>query len=338
VSKKFSLTIKDVAKEAGVSVSTVSRVLNDKDDVSPETYTKVQEVIQKLGYASSLAAKGMRSRRTNVIGLVVPDVSDSFTIQVMKGINMAIQELGQDLIVYTGGDSTKTSWPAREQQYVSLLNGSITDGIIVVAPTATTFATVHPLVAVDPHPEETEFPSVIAANRVGALAVMEYLIGLGHRRIGFIGGRTDLQSALRRFQGYKDGLHQANLPVEQELIQPGDFTQECGYTGAKKLLSFSNPPTAIFAANDQSAIGVMHAAQDAGLRIPEDLSVVGFDNIPEAAYIGRGLTTVDQFIGRMGYIAVKTLFNVLENNPFEKLHRVDTELIIRNSCQPPRPD
>ncbi len=327
-------TIRDVAKVAGVSVSTVSRVLNDKDDVSTDTYAKVQEVIQDLGYASSLAAKGMRSRRTNVIGLVVPDVGDSFTIQVMKGVNRAIQELEQDLIVFTGGNHAIRSWPAREQQYVSLLNGSITDGIILVAPTATVFATPHPLVAVDPHPEETEFSSVIATNRVGALALMEYLIQLGHRRIGFIGGRTDLQSALRRFQGYKDGLCRANLPLEQVLIQPGDYTRESGYTGAQKLLSLSDRPTAIFAANDQSAIGVIHAAQEMGLRVPEDLSVAGFDNIPEAGYIGGGLTTVDQFIDKMGYIAVEMLLKLIEDKPVEKLLRMDTQLIIRNSCLP----
>jgi LacI family transcriptional regulator len=333
--KKSPLTIRDVAREAGVSVSTVSRVLNDKDDVSSDTYSKVQTIIQQLGYASSLAAKGMRSRRTNVIGLVVPDVSDSFTIQVMKGVNRAIQELGQDLIVYTGGRSALSLWPVREQQYVNLLNGSITDGIIVVAPTATTFSTVHPLVAVDPHPETTEFPAVIATNRVGALALMEYLIKLGHRRIGFISGRTDLQSALRRFQGYKDGLCQAQLAFEPELIQPGDFTHECGYAGAQRLLSLAEPPTAIFAANDRSAIGVIHAAQALGVRVPEELSVVGFDNIPEAAYIGGGLTTVDQFIDKMGYLAVQMLYDLLENKPIEQyLHRVDTQLIIRNSCQP----
>ena len=339
MSQKTIPTIRDVAQVAGVSVSTVSRVLNDKDDVAPETYEKIQTVIQQLGYTSSLAAKSMRSRRTNVIGLVVPDVGDPFTIQVMRGVNRAIQEFGHDLIVYTGGNSMITSWPIREQQYVSLLNGSITDGIIVVAPTAVTFPTIHPLVAVDPHPEDTEFPSVIATNRIGALAAMEYLIKLGHRRIGFIGGRTDLQSALRRFQGYKDGLRQADLPVAQELIQPGDYTHECGYIGAQKLLGIANPPTAIFAANDQSAMGVIHAALEAGLRVPEDLSVMGFDNIPEASYIGGGLTTVDQFIDKMGYLAVQMLVDLQEKSPRENyLHRVDTKLIIRNTCQALNPN
>jgi LacI family transcriptional regulator len=336
VGQKSVVTIRDVAKAAGVSVSTVSRVLNNKDDVAPETYEKIQRVIEALGYTSSLAAKGMRSRRTNVIGLTMPDVGDPFTIQVMKGVNQAIQEFGYDLIVYTGGNSTTCPWPTREQQYVSLLNGSITDGIIVVTPTATTFSTTYPLVAVDPHPESTGFPSVIATNRAGALAAMEYLISLGHRRIGFIGGRTDLQSALRRFQGYKDSLRQANLPIDPELIQSGDFTRQAGYTGAQKLLSLSNPPTAIFATNDQSAIGVIEAAQEAGVRVPEDLSVVGFDNIPEAAYINGGLTTVDQFIDKMGYIAVQMLVNLLADKPIENyLHHVDTKLIIRNTCQAP---
>jgi LacI family transcriptional regulator len=332
--QKLVVTIRDVARTAGVSVSTVSRVLNDKDDVAPETYEKVQRVIGELGYTSSLAAKGMRSRRTNVIGLTMPDVGDPFGIQVMKGVNQAIQEFGYDLIVYTGGDSTSRPWPIHEQQYVSLLNGSITDGIIVVTPTATTFSTAYPLVAVDPHPECTNFPAVIATNRVGALAAMEYLIGLGHQRIGFIGGRIDLQSALRRFQGYKDGLRQANLPTDQALIQSGDFTRQAGYTGAQELLSLSNPPTAIFAANDQSAIGVIEAAQEAGVRVPEDLSVMGFDNIPEAAYVNGGLTTVDQFIDTMGYMAVEMLVNLIQKNPIESLlHRVPTQLIVRNTCR-----
>jgi LacI family transcriptional regulator len=339
VNQKSVVTIRDVAKTAGVSVSTVSRVLNNKDDVAQETYEKVQRVIGTLGYTSSLAAKGMRSRRTNVVGLTMPGVGDPFTIQVMKGVNQAIKEFGYDLIVYTGGSSPTCTWSIRERQYVSLLNGSITDGIIVVTPTATAFSTSYPLVAVDPHPESTGFPSVTATNRTGAMAAMEYLISLGHRRIGFIGGRTDLQSALRRLQGYKDSLRRANLPIDPELIQPGDFSRQAGYTGAQKLLSLSNPPTAIFATNDQSAIGVIEAAQEAGVHIPEELSVVGFDNIPEASYVNGGLTTVDQFIDKMGYIAAQMLVNLIADKPIENhLHRVDTKLIIRNTCRALNPN
>ena len=331
---KRTVTIQDVAEAAGVSVSTVSRVLNDKDDVAPETYEKVQKVIEDLSYTSSLAAKSMRSRRTNVIGLIMPDVEFPFAIQVMKGVNRAITELDYDLIVYTGGDIKKESSADREQRYVSLLNSGITDGVIVVTPAATTFSTASPVVVVDPNNEGPDCPAVIATNRAGALAVMEYLVGLGHRRIGFIGGRPELQSAVQRLQGYKDGLRQAGIPLDPELIQAGDYSTETGMICAQKLLNLSDPPTAIFAANDQSAIGVIKAAQEAGLHVPDDLSVVGFDNIPEAAYIHPGLTTIDQSVDKMGYVATEMLISLVQGESLDSnLHRMPTQLIIRDSCR-----
>jgi LacI family transcriptional regulator len=328
------VTIRDVADAAGVSVSTVSRVLNDKDDVAAETYEKVQGVITELGYASSLAARSMRSRRTNVIGLIVPDVEDSFSIQVMKGVNAAIMKLDYDLIIYTSGSIKKRSAAERERHFVALLNGSITDGLIIVTPATTSFSTAAPVVAIDPNNESPECPAVIATNHAGALAAMEYLIGLGHRRIGFISGRPDLQSAQQRVQGYGDALCQAGIALNPDLIAVGDFTTQTGRHCARRLLSLPQRPTAIFAANDQSAIGAIEAACEVGLRIPEDLSVVGFDNIPEAAYVNPGLTTVDQFIDRMGYAATEMLIRLvqgesLDNDPFH----MPTKLVIRDSCR-----
>jgi LacI family transcriptional regulator len=331
---KRSVTIRDVAQAAGVSVSTVSRVLNDKVDVSPETYEKVKRVIRELGYTSSLAAKSMRSRRTNVIGLIMPDVEQPFPIEVMKGVNRAITEFDYDLIVYTNGDITKNSTVQREQHYVALLNNSITDGVIVVTPAATTFHTASPVVAVDPHYESSDYPSVIGVNREGALQAMEYLISLGHRRIGFIGGRPDLQSAIRRLQGYKDALAGANIPLDQELIQTGDFLMPTGFTCAKKLLSLPRPPAAIFAANDQSALGALQAVREAGQRVPDDVSLVGFDNISEAAFANPGLTTVDQSIGEMGYIATRMLISLIQGEQLENnVYKMPTQLVIRESCR-----
>lgn len=331
---KRAVTIQDVAKAAGVSVSTVSRVLNDKDDVAYETYEKVQDVIQELGYTSSLAAKSMRSRKTNVIGLIMPDVEQPFPIQVMKGVNRAIAELDYDLIVYTSGGIKKDSSADRERHYVSLLNGSIADGVIVVTPAATTFSTAAPVVAVDPNNVCPDCPAVIANNRIGAMAAMEHLINLGHRCIGFIGGRPDLQSAVRRLQGYQDALRQADIPLAPELIQVGDYSTETGFVCARQLLNLSKPPTAIFAANDQSAMGVLEAAREAGLRVPDDLSVVGFDNIPEAAYSNPALTTVDQFIDKMGYVATEMLIGLIQGEPLESdLYKMPTQLIVRDSCQ-----
>ncbi|MEW5960079.1 MAG: LacI family DNA-binding transcriptional regulator [Chloroflexota bacterium] len=338
-SGKSTLTIQDVARAAGVSVSTVSRVLNDKDDVAIETYEKVQRVIDELGYASSLAAKSMRSHKTNVIGLIVPDLEQAFCLNVVKGINRAIEQLDYDLLVYTGGDSPNRSWAVRERQYVSLLNGSITDGIIVVTPTAETFSTHYPLVAVDPHLDSADFPAVIATNYVGALSAMEYLLGLGHRRIGFIGGRPDLQSAIRRLQGYQDSLRQANLSLDPDLIQIGDFTQETGYRCAQKLLALPVRPTAIFAANDKSAIGAIEAITEIGLKVPEDMSIVGFDNVEEASFVNGGLTTVDQFITDMGRVAVEMLVKIIQNQPLEnQLFRMPTKLMVRNTCQALEPE
>jgi LacI family transcriptional regulator len=331
---KVTVTIQDVAKAAGVSVSTVSRVLNDKTDVAYDTLAKVQRVISELGYTSSLAAKSLRSRRTNIIGLIMPDLEEAFSIQVVKGVNRAIRELNYDLLVYTGGNPARDHWAAREQHYVSLLNGSIVDGTIVVTPTAVTFTTQFPLVAVDPHLDSTEFPAVISTNRAGALAAMEYLASLGHRRIGFIGGRSDLQSATRRLLGYKDGLQQAKLPFDPELVEIGDFSQATGYLCAQRLLALPNRPTAIFAANDKSALGVIEAAQEIGLHIPNDLSVVGFDNILETPQVQGGLTTVDQFIDRMGYIAVEMLVNLIQGSSLDSnLYKIPTRLIVRGSCR-----
>jgi LacI family transcriptional regulator len=331
--KRCTATIHDVAREAGVSVSTVSRVLNNKDDVALETSEKVQGVIDELGYISSLAARGMRSRRTNVIGLIMPDVASLYGVEVMRGVNQAIAQLDYDLIIYTNGDIRKYGTAEREGRYVVLLNGSITDGVIVVTPAVKDFSTETPIVVIDPNNESPECPALIATNRAGALAAMTYLTGLGHRRIGFITGRLDLVSASRRLQGYTDGLAACGIPVKEELIQVGDYNTETAVGCARVLLSLPEPPTAIFAANDMSAIGVYQVAQEMGVRIPQELSVVGFDNIRESAFLNPPLTTVDQFIADMGTIAVEMVVKLVKGETLERnLHEIPTQLVVRDSC------
>jgi len=332
---KRAATIQDVAREAGVSVSTVSRVLNGKDDVASETCEKVLGVIAELSYASSLAARGMRSRRTNVIGLIMPDVASPYCIEVMRGVNQAIAQSNYDLIVYTTGDVRKYGTADQERRYVSLLNGSITDGVIVVTPAATAFSTDAPLVAIDPNNESPDCPSIIATNRAGALAAMTYLTGLGHHRIGFITGRLELVSASRRLRGYQEGLAASGIPLDEELVQISDYTTETAVERTRKLLTLANPPTAIFASNDMSAIGVYQAAQEVGVRIPEDLSVVGFDNLRESTYLKPALTTVDQFISEMGSLATEMVVKLIKGETLERnLHKIPTQLVIRESCLP----
>jgi LacI family transcriptional regulator len=331
---KTSVTIHDVAIAAGVSVSTVSRVLNNKSDVSPETARRIRLVIDDLGYASSLAARSLRSHKTNVIGIIMPNMDHAYSLQVLKGVSLAVMEAGYDLLAYTSGNRTLRTRAAWEQQQVALLNSSITDGVIVVTPFAHALRTNGPLVAIDPHNQGADFPAVISTNRAGVIAAMEYLLGLGHRRIGFIGGRPDLQSSQRRLQGYLDSLAQAQIAVDPALIQMGDYNRATGYTCAQQLLALAVRPTAIFAANDNMALGVMAAAKEAGVAVPQDLSVIGFDNIPETAAADPALTTVDQALETMGRLAVAILFQGIAGEQLvELLHKVQTTLVVRKSCQ-----
>lgn len=336
-----AVTIRDVANKAGVSVTTVSRVLNGKDDISEVTIQKVQAVVEELGYASSLAARGMRSRRTNLIGLILHDVASLYSQEIMRGVNQAIAKIDKDLIIYTSGGLDRENVAQHERYYVALLNGNITDGAIVVTPTATQFTTHAPLVIIDPNTEAPDYPAIIAANQEGALAAMNYLTGLGHRRIGHIAGEMKLASASQRLQGYKDGLAAAGIPLNEDLIEIGDYTTETAVICARKLLSRPDRPTAIFAANDVSAMGVYQAAREFGLQIPGDLSVIGFDNLRVAASLNPPLTTIDQSLEMMGTMATEMIVKLVKGeslpiNPAEEgnLYKIPTQLIIRESCAP----
>jgi LacI family transcriptional regulator len=330
--RKRAVTIQDVAKAAGVSVSTVSRVLNEKVDVASDTQDRILAVIDELGYTSNLAARSMRSRRSNLLGLVVPDIGFPYSIEIMKGVDRAIAESVFDLLLYTTGGIHKPGTASREQLYVSVLNNSLTDGVLVVASSASEFVTHAPIVAVDPHLIDPNYPSVQGMNYHGALEAVEYLLGLGHRRIGFIGGRPEIMSSGRRLKGYQDALTQAGIKIDESLILPGDFSTQTGYERALQLFSLSSPPTAIFASNDQSAIGVLQAADEIGLHIPDDLSLIGFDNISEAEYLG--LTTVDQHLAEMGYVATQMLIKLVNGEELDsKVYKMSTKLIERKSCK-----
>ncbi|GIV78435.1 LacI family transcriptional regulator [Litorilinea aerophila] len=333
---KSTITIRDVAKAAGVSVSTVSRVLNDRDGVSPTTYQRVRQVIEELNYASNLAARSMRLQQTGVIGVVAPDLRSAFTLQVIRSVSAAVEERGYELLVFTSSRvDGEEDQALREQRHVHLLNSGLTDGTIVLTPHATTFPSERPVVVIDPNRHGVEVPAVLSTNYAGARAAMAYLFELGHRRIGFVGGRPDLQSAVRRWEGYRDSLMEQGISLDPTLVCRGDFTREGGYACGQRLLSLAQPPTAIFAANDESAIGVLKAARDLGVPVPQALSVVGFDNITESAWTTPPLTTVDQALEGMGQAAVDLLFESMAGKPVAAVHKVATELVIRESCGPP---
>ena len=307
------VTITDVAQAAGVSVATVSKVINARYGVAASTVARVQEVIDKLGYESSIVARSLRSHRTNVIGVLVAEF-EPFSTEILKGASTAIAGTGYELLAYSGGGSTapKVGW---ERRYLSRLGGTLIDGAILVTPTVVDIKAEFPVVAIDPHAGPGDLPTIDGDNLTGAVIATRHLTELGHRRIGFIAGRTDLESARLREEGYRTALAEAGIEFDPGLVRLGDYRRESSHPGVRELLSLPDRPPAIFAANDLSAIATLDVAAEMGLRVPEDLSVVGFDNIPDSALTNPPLTTVSQPLQRMGAEAIALLIRIIDGGP-----------------------
>jgi LacI family transcriptional regulator, galactose operon repressor len=332
---KDRVTIADVAAEAGVSIATVSRVMHNKDGVSPGTFIRVQDTIDRLGYESSLVARSLRSRRTNVLGFSVSWI-EPFSAELLKGAARAIRGSGYELIVYAGDHSGPESagW---ERRHLSRLSGTLTDGTVLVTPEQLAVSSTTPVVAVDPHIGASTLPTVASDSFEGGIAATRHLIELGHRRIGHISGRPDLRSAELREQGYRAALERAAIAFDPDLVQVGGYDAETATEPASRLLNLADPPTAIFAANDVSAIQTIEVATSMGLDVPGDLSVVGFDNIPESALADPTLTTIDQSIQEMGYEATLMLMRIIDDPDSTATHVIlPTELVVRGSTGPPR--
>ncbi|MEU7586859.1 LacI family DNA-binding transcriptional regulator [Micromonospora sp. NPDC049230] len=327
-------TMSDVARVAGVSTATVSRVVNGHYGVSARTIAQVRSAIEQLGYESSLVATSLRRSRTNVLGLVTHSFQ-SYTAEVLKGAMNALSRSGFDLIIYANSDLYGSYSEGWEKRHVTRLSGTLTDGCIVVTPWGEVQSRT-PIVAIDPVRGSTA-PSVTADNLAGATTAVEHLLGLGHRRIGFIAGRSSLAAAWSREEGYRAALRDAGLPIDPTLIGEGDFNPESAVPLARALLQRADPPTAIFAASDGMALKVLEVAAQLGFSVPGDLSVVGFDNIPESALTDPGLTTVDQSMYHLGYEAARMLKSLVTGE-WEGPRQVvlPTGLVIRGSSAPPR--
>jgi LacI family transcriptional regulator len=323
-----------VAAEAGVSVSTVSKVINGRYGVSSDTVEHVTAVIERLGYEASLVARSLRNHRTNVIGVLVADF-EPFSVEVLKGAADAIHDSGFELVAYSSGGRVgeHIGW---ERRYLSRLMGTLVDGAVLVTPTVTDVQFDGPIVAVDPHTGSSRLPTVTADNLQGARLGVGHLLELGHTRIGMITGRTDLVSAQLREQGYREALEAAGLPVDEALVRNGFYEPEPARVAAHELLTLADPPTAIFAANDLSALVTLEVAAELGVDVPGELSVLGFDNIPESALADTPLTTVEQPIRRMGHDAIDMLTALIRGELLEESHvTVETRLVVRRSTAAP---
>jgi len=329
VESSSRVTIKDVAAQAGVSVATVSKVINSRYGVSATTFAHVRAVIAEMGYEASLVAQSLRNLRTNVIGILVADI-EPFSTELLKGAAKAIKGTGFELVVYSAGGRT-SEYEGWERRYLSRLSGTLIDGAVIVTPTVVDVHYGAPIVAVDPHTGPTDLPTIDSDNLHGARLATEHLIALGHRRIAMLSGRADLQSSHLREEGYRRAL--AGL---EPLIRVGGYDPAVAADAARELLASAERPTAIFAANDVSAIATIDVARELGLRVPEDLSVVGFDNIPEAALCEPALTTVEQPLHDMGRLAIDMVVSLIRSEPVEKTHiTLPTRLVVRQSTREP---
>lgn len=330
-------TIFDVARISGVSYSTVSRVVNGHANVKPATRARVQAAMAELGYVAHVTARALASGRTQTIGLLARGIDNPFFSAVIKGVDQEVSEADYDLLLCTTHSRSE-----QEGEYVARLSHGMVDGLLIVVPTALPDyvsqlrAVRYPFVLIDHDSDAPGCTMVNAANRAGTREGIDYLIGLGHRRIGFITGRPDVGSAMQRLEGYGDALRAAGLPRDDDLVLSGDFMEERGYAATLELLALRRPPSAIFASSDTAAFGVLSAARDAGLRVPEELSVLGFDDIVEAAWFGAGLTTVRQPLREMGRVAVQRLIALLADpsRPSERVVMA-TELVVRHTTAPP---
>jgi LacI family transcriptional regulator len=320
----------DVARTAGVSVATVSKVVNGRYGVAQATVDRVQLVIQQLGYEASLGAQSLRSHRTNVLGILVAEF-EPFSTELLKGASCAVADTDYELLAYSGG--ARGSHVGWERRSLSRLSGTLIDGAIIVTPTVVETKSGFHVVAVDPHTGPSGLPTVDSDNFTGAVLATNHLLKLGHRRIGFLAGRPDLESARLREAGFRKALADAGVAVDEELVRVGGYRSDTAEHPAEELLTHPEPPTAVFAANDLTAITMMEVARRLGLSVPDDLSVIGFDNVPESALASPPLTTINQPLQRMGAEALMLLVDLIDGVERDTHIRLPTELVQRASCR-----
>jgi len=333
-----NVTIVDVAQEADVSYATVSRVINNGAHVRPEKRERVLRAMAKLGFTVNQQARSLRAGRSQVIGLLVHDLGTSYIGEIIRGIEAELSAASYDLMLYTT-HRRKT----KEATYVSAITRGMADGLLLVLPRnpeaylESLRQRRFPYVLVDHQGIDETGPAVGATNFQGAYDATQHLLSLGHRRIGFITGQMDMGCSRDRLAGYRAALLAAGIPPDPQWVREGDFFQPDGFAGAQALLALPQPPSAIFASNDVSAFGVMEAVRDAGKRLPDDMSIVGFDDIPQAAQVNPTLTTVRQPLEQMGRTAARMLLEIIGNEarPAARVE-LPTELIVRASTRPPK--
>ncbi|HHX63887.1 MAG TPA: LacI family transcriptional regulator [Chloroflexi bacterium] len=335
-------TIKDVAKMAGVSFKTVSRVINGQDGVREETRERVLATIADLGYVVNYSARALAAGHNRTVGVVIPRITDPHTFHLAYHIGELGEKCDCDVIILTSPSL------ADKGRASSFIGHGIIGALLLIAPISLEpYLPIIEALSLPAVMAETQFvgesgellpipiPSVASDNRNGAREGIAHLIGLGHRRIGFIGGR-DANQGRMRLMGYRDALRDYDIPLTPGYIRPGSWTWESGYAQANHLLDLPEPPTAIFCASDNMALGAMRAIKERDLRVPDDVSLLGFDDIPAAAMADPPLSTVRQPAEEMMRLAFDLLVREMDGEQVPpESHMLPTTLVVRSTCAPP---
>ncbi|MGH3154228.1 MAG: LacI family DNA-binding transcriptional regulator [Streptosporangiaceae bacterium] len=331
-------TIKDVARAAGVAASTVSRYLNGQLRVSPATEAKVLEAVAELGYVPNAAARNLAHRRSGVIGFVVPEISNPYFGTIADYVVEAVERHGRLVLL-----CSHRSQSVKQASYIDLLASGAIDGMLYLGSfrtnerLAAAIADGLPVVIVDePIAGLPPVPTVVMDDYAGGYQATSYLVALGHRRIAFVSGPAELGSVQERYRGYCDALSVGGLDSSSQVRLSGQFTEQFGMSALPHLLAAASPPSAAFVASDYIALGVLSAAETHGIRVPGDLSIVGFDDIRFAQYVRPRLTTIRSPVDRLAATGVELLFERLADpGAPARTQILSVELVIRESAAAP---
>ena len=332
-------TITDVAREARVSASTVSHVINETRYVSDEVKQRVHAAMEALNYQPNVIARSLRTRETLTVGVVVSDVTNPFFTSIVRAIEDEVLKQGYSIILCDTDEK-----PEREQAYLRLLMGRRVDGLIV-APSSgnadllrSAIESGLPVVLLDRSIPGLTADVVLSDNESGAFDAVSYLIGMGHRRIGIVAGRLEVSTGADRMAGYVRAIRTHGIPADESLIEVAKFKRDIAYDKTMKMLNRAEPPTALFVCNNVMTAGTMAALKAAGKKVPEDISVIGFDDSEWAALMDPPLTVVAQPIVELGTRAAQTLMRRISRGRVKTPRAVvlKPELILRDSCARPR--
>ncbi len=328
-------TIAQIAQISGVSIPTVSKVLNGRADVAPSTRERVEQVIEEYGFVRNRAARALRKGKTGLVDLILPRLDDEYFLPILEGVAQVMREAGVRMVL------TSTHYQTEEEvQWIDTVTDHSTDGVLIVLPSDEAIEHLErsglPFVLIHQQgSSRPTMPSVMITSWEGGYEATMYLIRLGHRRIAYIGRTASARDAIERIAAYRAALDVAGLPNDPQLQCAGNLTEADGYIATRALMDLPEPPTAIFAGNDRQAAGVYRALHELGKSVPEDMSVIGFDNLPYTEIMNPALTTIHAPRLELGRTAATMLLRLIDEEELEMTRIVlPTRFIERQSCQP----